>query len=635
MQLADGIYDEGLFQFVTYEWLVSYGVPYETIKKGIARAGQSWSKIHWSKDKRIKLIRYDTIPDRTVKNYGLPAADQLKAQYLAATSKDSAADTRNYIEQMVNEALEHGYLGWMQEYDGHPMERQRDLARSAAVAEVGLRFIDKDWKREKAKELGRKPTLSDFHGCVKNLGLKHFKCSNRSFLNAKLIECRNKGIPSVIKARSVPKTMGKFRSDEQFMGWFWDLRSSEKNYNAATIWRKLKDLCMASGRPAPEYNTVNNLCNLTKVKLLTAETRFDDSNRAKQGYRNYVPLAKPEHPGDVWLFDGTRANMVAHTADGGKQKFLYVTACYDGRSGYFVSRWYSHTESAECYIQCIKMAVETCGYLPYEMRFDKFPGHDSAEWLAVSAELEALGVKLTVSSSPTGKAWVERAFRTVQSVFAQELDVYYGEGVRSSMATAHRKAQYVARMQRSARKYGFGFKEAVGEWEKLMRSYNHAPFNAYLAKSKSEDSPATLHSAEKPNAIAATADRVAWLCYEKRGYSITRGLIKVTHDGNEWFYPVPLELRKLYEHAVVAFDLGNMEKVFCFREDGVLLAELERSDPTRVNGPDADFKALGKHRQRLKQERKQMKEELEQEKRPMAELVDEETGEVTEVQVNV
>ncbi len=62
------------------------------------------------------------------------------------------------------------------------------------------------------------------------------------------------------------------------------------------------------------------------------------------------------------------------------------------------------------------MAVETAGHLPYELAYDRFPGHNTTEWELLFERMKTIGVKLTKTHKATGKAAVERFFGTLQDV---------------------------------------------------------------------------------------------------------------------------------------------------------------------------------------------------------------------------
>ena len=116
-----------------------------------------------------------------------------------------------------------------------------------------------------------------------------------------------------------------------------------------------------------------------------------------------------------------------------QQQFLYIVTVRDVHSGDILGYHYTITEDRWAVHYAVKMAAKNAGYLPYEIIFDKFPGHNSEEGSNFLKELENWGVLVTMSSNANVKPAQERFYGTLQTVFMQEsmlsvsythLDVY-------------------------------------------------------------------------------------------------------------------------------------------------------------------------------------------------------------------
>lgn len=106
------------------------------------------------------------------------------------------------------------------------------------------------------------------------------------------------------------------------------------------------------------------------------------------------------------------------------------------------------------------------------MRYDRFPGYNTAEWAFFGYEMRRHGVVMTVTSKAEGKAHIERSWGTLQSVFMSQNSYYYDEGIKSTHSYAHRSKDYVLKMRQKAAKMDFDFNDASGEMDKILNAYS-------------------------------------------------------------------------------------------------------------------------------------------------------------------
>ncbi|TSE08651.1 transposase family protein, partial [Aquimarina algiphila] len=164
-------------------------------------------------------------------------------------------------------------------------------------------------------------------------------------------------------------------------------------------------------------------------------------------------------------------NLIEHTKDDKSKGFLFVIAVKDVHSGDILGYSFDYSENRWSVTNALKMAVENTGYLPYEIVADRFPGHNTKEVKALTHNLSLMGVKMTVTHKATGKPHVERGFGTIQSVFMQESKYYYGEGIQSRRASAHRSPEYLKEIRKESRKEGFGLTEAYNESQHIIEAF--------------------------------------------------------------------------------------------------------------------------------------------------------------------
>jgi hypothetical protein len=84
------------------------------------------------------------------------------------------------------------------------------------------------------------------------------------------------------------------------------------------------------------------------------------------------------------------------------------------------------TNSERAVFNALADAVKFTGYLPREIRYDRFPGHNTHLWHRIEDELSSRGVTMKITSRPEGKASMERAFGSFQSLYLTDSDFYYG-----------------------------------------------------------------------------------------------------------------------------------------------------------------------------------------------------------------
>ena len=85
-------------------------------------------------------------------------------------------------------------------------------------------------------------------------------------------------------------------------------------------------------------------------------------------------------------------------------------------SGMVLGWEYCYTESEQVINNAIAMAVRTAGHLPYELRYDRFPGHTTEAWANTKNNLQRAGVIMTQTSVAEGKAHIERWWGVMQSI---------------------------------------------------------------------------------------------------------------------------------------------------------------------------------------------------------------------------
>lgn len=437
-----------------------------------------------------------------------------------------------------------------------------------------------------------------------------------------------------------------FANNELIQGWLVEMADSQKNYSYAFMWRKIQTICAQYQiTNVPSQRWVSDFLAQPKTQYLI-EQRYGANTRFNHKYRGYTPTESALFAGDCWDIDGTRVNIIDHRGSyidksGRKvtgQKFLYIIAVRDVMSGMVLGYEYCYEESAQAVINALAMAVNNAGYLPYELRYDRFPGHNTAEWQYVESAMQRIGVITTQTVKAEGKAHVERWWGTLQSVFMMDSDYYYGEGVKSTRRSAHRSKEYVSAMRQQAMKAGFDFDAATRETDHILEGYVSTPFSRYSRKyAKIDKSPFQLHDeSDKPNVFEVEEHTQAYLFGLRKGVAIRNNMIQTQIDNATFYYGIDdVEVIESYTGVKLTncFDVNNLDRVHLY--DGeTYLGTFYQVTPAQQYGPDKDMRAVGKlkaigeavktHRNTKKSELNRAKIELEQAAADMVEMPDNE-----------
>ena len=405
-------------------------------------------------------------------------------------------------------------------------------------------------------------------------------------------------------------------SDAEVESWLIKLRADERNYTDAHIIRKVRHLCQIYGKPVPSVKWFEKILSDYEVKYLTATGRYG-SNRLGNRWEAYIPVAPPMYAGDVWMIDATRLNIIEHRKDNGKKGFLFMITVMDVYSGDILGYNFDYQEDRWSVLSALKMAVAEAGYLPYQMIFDRFPGHNTPEAEQFFDELRHLGVKVTFTHKATGKARLERFYSTLQTVFMQDSDYYYGEGIQSRRYYAHRSPEYLQKLRQRANKEGFNLQDAVKEGIRIMETYRQTPYNAYSTKYKHiKQSPATLHrQSQKPNVRKIKKETLYRLFALKKEKTITRnGYIETQIMKQELVYQIDdINIISRYKKIWIAYMPEDLEEIYLYARKNHLWLHLGKArvfEPPKIYGPNAEFNKLAKAKQRLREIKQQREERL-------------------------
>jgi len=497
--------------------------------------GISW---RWAKVNGTFYYCYDNIPDKAPTNYrsSLPSKEELIELAKLTAKKEAITPLETFLTPFVKE----NYERFLPCYGDCTRQQQLNLAKAASFVTGCIVWYIDNSKGKKDGSFFR--MLSDI---AKKLDVKYIPTHYRN-LQKLICEITDKPVTDIIKLpRAGNKNAATHSNDTEIAEWIYTYRKHGKNFTNSHIIRKIFMACAMFGKPKPSDRWIGTQMQEAHLKFMTAEERFGVSGKFGQAYRGYTPMGNPLFAGDCWQCDGTRINMlgfkksvIVKDTQGNdmtvsREAFLTLVAVRDAYSGDVLGYSFNLSENRWTYIQAIKMAVEEAEYLPYEMVFDRFPGHNSPEGIAFLEDLRNRGVKVTITHKAEGKAKIERWIGTLQTVFMQDSNYYYGEGIKSRNKHAHRSQEYLQELRKTANKDGWNWDTACDEAAKTIEAYRSTKYSSYSRKYADIDlSPSDMHTeSEKPNTITIEQHQFAFLFGFKRKEKMSNmGLIDFEAD---------------------------------------------------------------------------------------------------------
>lgn len=601
--------------WLEFKNLLDAGVEENTMWKGVQRNSPKWQAIKDPSDGRKRLIRYATLGESykeavRAELCGGLEPDEWLTMLEQQGKQDEKLGNRAALIDKVETICKEDYKQYLHHYRGAEPRQQRCLSRAAGIIEVTAAWYksnDIAWKNyEPIKQVAE---WVEAH--IDEYFYKKYLPTNPTRLKEKVIAFAVDGLP-LNEVISLPRAGNENRASKKNEMW-WQasavtLSTSGRNMTQSNIVRKLRELADILGKEAPSESTVRN--KLRETNFLTADKRMDLNNRHLNRHRASMPIADAMFAGACWEMDGTRVQLAPHLAKDGL-KFLYVVVCRDVYSGAYLGWHFATSESGHSYRMALKMAVNLTGRVPYELRHDKFPGHNTDEIEHLFGELDKMGVKRTVTSSAVGKARTERAFYTLQQVFESEHLAYWGQGIRSTTATAHPTEAYRYQVSRELKNSGWDFDAAWMAECGVIAAYNHTPLSKYSRKHANlNQSPWQLYQNAENEAEGRKLEvyEIAEIFWATRQEGIRNRCIKMVIKGETYRYDLlgneHYDILSRYQapnkKLTVKYQAHDLSKIMLFDEAGNFLAEVTEQESIQLYGPDAEWNKAAEWKEKNK-----------------------------------
>lgn len=571
--------------------------------------GKGW---RWAKIKNKFYYALDNIPNRKPTYY----------RDLFGDKQELVQQYKDYISNQNTSLVEPHFLHYKKEiskiykqaYLNCTKIQQQSLCIAAALLEGAI-----TWINENEVDTSKSVFFKEYCELLEKYDIRYLPKNHRKF-KAKVIEVITQEL-AIVDAVYLPRQWNSNalqHVDEEVKSWAIQMRSMGQNYSNDAIIRRLAHMCRLTGKTIPSRRWFGqNIFEKHYTKFITATPRFGDGERGASLYKGYIPMKNALFAGDCWHVDATRMNLIAHKTEAGDKKHLFIIAVRDVHSGDVLGYNFDYKEDRWSVLNAVKMAVIESGYLPYQIVFDRFPGHNTEEAKRFFTQIEQMGVKVTISHNPQAKAKLERWFSTSQSVFMDRSEYYYGEGVKSNRLNAHRSPEYLKEVRKKANKDKFDMYDSWRESQLIVEAYRSTALSYYSRKFKSiNKSPRTLHAeSDKPHVKFLKEWQISMVFGLKKKKKVSNlGLITTEIQGGTYHYQISeYEIFSKEPEVIVSYDLSDLSKVYIFKKKQhflVYLCEAQEFEETQPYGPQAEFNRIAAQKARIKAVNDKRAEEL-------------------------
>lgn len=203
-------------------------------------------------------------------------------------------------------------------------------------------------------------------------------------------------------------------------------------YNAEAIVR--------GWQPVRSASTIERFINRPEIVPLWYGCRYGEL-KAKEKYARQHSTILPQQRDSLWYGDGTKLNYY-YRDDNGKVATCNVYEVVDVYSEVLLGYHISASEDYNAQYNAFKMAMETSGHKPYEVRFDNQGGHKKLE----SSSLFAKMAHLSISCQPyNGKSkTIESIFGRFQASFLHKEWYYTGQNITAKKRESRANMEFIS-----------------------------------------------------------------------------------------------------------------------------------------------------------------------------------------------
>lgn len=268
------------------------------------------------------------------------------------------------------------------------------------------------------------------HGLPKNA--RSLKRKYKAFLA--------EGYSSLIHAGHGHKNSEKINSEARL--WILARYSNmvHKIANMAQLLEEYNELALQEGWKVLKHEkTLHNYLYKPEIKSQWYANRRGEL-KAKEKYSYIHSTKMPTMRDSLWYGDGTKMNLYYLNAKG-KMATCQVYEVMDAYSEAFLGYHISKTEDYEAQYNAYKMAVQTSGHRPYEIKFDNQGGHKKLEAGDFLGRLSKLALK---TQPYNGKSkTIESAFGRFQMQIIKKHWFFTGQNITANTPESRQNMEFI------------------------------------------------------------------------------------------------------------------------------------------------------------------------------------------------
>jgi len=495
-----------------------FRVPKNTVKSGMKSYNNGKSKAWESRkdfeDKRCKWIKIDTIPNGTIKKYGI-----YELNY----------DWDNDVYMIaLNNAIESNYIKHLPVYKSILKDDKKAKlhAQYHALWQTIFNLTGEGTTTEKG-------TLIEVFECYLRLDfpirLKTYQKFSKRNKKIRLLLAKDENIHNVILHGLVgTKRNVKARAFYEGIGIYYLAHPNQYRY-----WLVADLINIHSyeyGFKPISVSWVKNLMSNNWVKTLVKETR-DGKKKYSDTVEPYLPRTVSPFPGTVWMIDGTPTQFWC-IDENGRTIRAYLFVVFDACTRKVVGFSVDKSENRFMIMDAIKMAAKLTGHLPHEIVSDNFSANQTDELQALQANMERLGVtwrKAKVGNAQD-KGNVERFFNTFQSRVCSLYPDYLGEGITSRSINGRPDSNFI---QKAIKFNGVSdYNQMRFRINEMLGIYNDMEIDKRLSPNEK------YKTYDKPYVKELNPEDIAILFWKERTITIKRSIVKFEVNKVHYHYRI-------------------------------------------------------------------------------------------------
>lgn len=410
------------------------------------------------------LIEYESLPSKyreaVCETYGDPKKIVARETYINKVEPDVDA-----VEFFANYTI-----AYADNTKSLPEDKQKEYANNAAL----LNAIGEKWNKHvsERKKQGKRPRSVFWQTEAANVkavpvSFIHSIPTNPRRLHAKYNDYMANGYEALISRKFANTNTQKITPEAgewlvaQFMSQInrCTIEGLHVRYNAIAPekgWKKLKTV-----------DSLRLYLNKPEVKRIWFAARYGELN-AKELFQRQNRTLLPTRRDSLWYSDGTKLNFY-YQDEKGNVKTSCVYEVMDVFSEVFLGNHISDTEDFEAQFNAFKMAVQTSGYKPYELKYDNQGGHKKLE---NSDFLHNLSDHAIRTAPYNGKSkTIESAFGRFQRQYLHEAWYFTGQNITASKKESRANMEFIlANTKRLPT-----LEEAKAKYKELRDRWNNDP----------------------------------------------------------------------------------------------------------------------------------------------------------------